>query len=227
MVSAHILIRAMISGLATGLLSAIPLGPAGIEAINRTISKNYKEGFLVSLGSVSADAFDIFLINFGILNILEQNKILENLFWIISGVFLCIVGYTKFKKIKNNQLEVKPGILENAKIKSMPYITGFLIAFLNPLTHSYWLTMSGTVIKAWRFWGTAAYDVFILFVLVGMIIWLAILNYFVMKGKKIISGGSANKVSIYLIIGIFGIGLAFILWGLLNLFLELKYIISI
>ena len=56
-------IKAIISGLCVGFVTAIPLGPSGVESIKRSLSNGFKEGFKVSMGAVLADCFYILLIN--------------------------------------------------------------------------------------------------------------------------------------------------------------------
>jgi threonine/homoserine/homoserine lactone efflux protein len=218
----YTIMKAIFTGLFTGIVASIPLGPAALESIKRTVTKGYKEGFLVSLGAVGTDAFDIILINIGILGVLETNKVLENSFWIISGIILSIMGYISFKKVKNHDPEFKPEILQDDNIKSMPLMSGFLISFLNPMTHTFWLTLSGTVIRVWRYAGNVPYYAFIFSILAGMIAWFALLNYLALKGRKIVAPESSEKVSKILAWGISGIGVGFVIVGALRLIIMYR-----
>ena len=49
-------LKALTSGIFTGLIVSIPLGPAGIESIKRTITTGYKKGFTLSIGALCGDA---------------------------------------------------------------------------------------------------------------------------------------------------------------------------
>lgn len=209
-----LLIRAVFSGLLTGLLVSIPLGPAGLESIKRTISRGYKEGFMVSLGAISGDTLDIVLINFGLYNLLSGHKRTEAVFWIISGTVLTIIGYLSVKGDERvKKLETDPDVIKNKKLRSMPFIVGFLIVVSNPLTHSLWFTMSGTVIRVWHYRGALPYYIFIASIVAGMIIWFSLLNFLVLKGHKKLSISSSNKISTVLMWVILIVGIVFIIFG--------------
>lgn len=216
-----IVVKAVFSGLFTGLLVSIPLGPAGLESIKRTISKGYREGIALSLGAISGDALDIFLINFGLLNILSGNKRAEALFWIFSGIVLLAVGFLSIKgdeKIK--ELETHPHLLENKKLRSFPFITGFLLVFLNPLTHSLWITMSGTVIRVWSYTGKVSYYTFLASIIVGMVMWFSMLNFFALRGHRKISVSSSQKISKILMWIIMIMGVGFLIFGFYSLLMS-------
>lgn len=91
--------KPLLIGFMTGFVSAIPLGPSGLEAINRSISHGFREGYKVSLGAVSADLLYIIIINLGLFNILNNNRKFEGLFWIVSGFVLMLFNNISNKKI--------------------------------------------------------------------------------------------------------------------------------
>lgn len=212
----EMMLKASLSGIFTGILLSIPIGPAGFEAVKRTISKGYKEGFLVSLGAVSADTLDIILINFGIFNLLDSSSKSQGVFWIISGVILSIMGFMSIKKDKMGK-ESHEINLKSSNLKSMPYISGFLIVLSNPMNHSLWITMSGTVMRLWQESSTAAYYTFIISLIVGMIAWFALLNLLALKGNKKISLDSSQWISKALMWCILIFGIGFIFYGLYRL----------
>ena len=213
----NVLIRAIYSGLITGFIVSIPLGPAGLESVKRTISGRFNQGILVAIGAVMADTFDLILINFGILNLLSVNRRTEALFWILSGIVLAIIGYRSVKKHHNHESDLNPKVLKESKFKSMPFLTGFLLTFSNPLTHSLWLTLSGTVIRVWYYSGKAPYYAFIISIIVGMICWFVLLNLLVLRGKKVVEPSSSQKISLILTWAIVVIGALFVIYGLIRL----------
>lgn len=211
------ILKAIFLGLATGFVVALPLGPAGIESVKRTMSNNLKEGVIVSLGAVTADMTYLLIINCGLSSILSKNKTTESFFWIISGLILCFIGY---KSLNNNKSV--PTDTQNkydllfSKLSSAPFLAGFAITFTNPMTPSLWITLSGTVIKAWQF-NTLYYYTFILSILVGMISWFLLLNYLAFKGMKILTPSTSNKTSMVLMLIISAIGVVFVIFGLIKL----------
>jgi len=211
------ILKAIFLGLATGFVVALPLGPAGIESVKRTMSNSLKEGFIVSLGAVAADMTYLLIINCGFSNILSQNKTTEAFFWIISGLILCYIGYKSLDSNKNISLNSQNKYDQLfSKLSSAPFLAGFAITFTNPLTPSMWITLSGTVIKAWQF-NTLYYYIFILSILVGMISWFLLLNYLAFKGMKILTPSASSKTSKLLMLIISAVGVIFVIFGFIKL----------
>lgn len=201
-----VLIRTIITGLFTGVVFAIPLGPAGIESIKRTINTGISEGLLVALGAVLADAFDILFINIGLLNLFNENKRTEGFFFIICGILILFFAYQDFKGCRTEYQNEK-------RYSSKPLIKGFIIAFTNPMTHSFWLTISGTLIHKFSDMKPIYYYLFLIFIIIGMFLWFVLLNIAALKGIKRLE---INNSSIFAkaMIGIMSlIGIAFIVYG--------------
>lgn len=210
------LLKAILSGFFTGLAISIPLGPAGIESVKQTVSKGYRKGISVSLGALTADLTYFILINMGLANLVSKNKRTEALFWIISGVILSIIGYYSVRHKATEETEDKP--LRFSNLDSFPFVTGFLITFSNPMTPSLWLTLSGTVIRAWYYVNTLCYYTFLLFLAAGMVIWFILLNLFALKGLKLLNLDKSHKTSLFLKLIILFIGIGFIIFGFVKLF---------
>lgn len=208
------IIKAICAGFLTGILISIPLGPAGIESIKRTISKGYKEGFTVSLGALIADLVYLLLINCGLSNLLNKNKGTESFFWIISGILLSCIGYFSLNRKSNTY---KPFYRKNNSRRSLPLLTGFFITFLNPMTPTLWLTLSGTVIRFWYYVSIPCYYTFLLSLWCGMVTWFASLNLFALKGFKILTPDTTDKTTYILMAATSVIGLAFVIFGIINI----------
>lgn len=200
-------LKALVSGIFTGLIVSIPLGPAGIESIKRTITTGYKKGFTLSIGALCADATYMILINCGLSNLLSANKKTEALFWIISGALLSLIGYSSIKKGEH----VKNINIKNRKSNS--FLTGYFIVLTNPMTPSLWLTLSGTAIKAWHMIGKVYYITYMVSIMSGMILWFALLNLLAYKGIKFFSPSGTEKTNFILKYLILGIGFVFIIFG--------------
>ncbi|MDF2883342.1 MAG: putative threonine efflux protein [Clostridiaceae bacterium] len=209
------ILKAILTGCFTGFVISIPLGPAGLESVKRTISDGYKEGFSVSIGALSADLAYLLLINGGLSNLLSKNRKTEALFWIFSGLILSSIGYLQIKA-KSGIGGFKINFFSNSKAKSMPFLAGFLITFSNPMTPSLWLTLSGTVIRAWYYVGPVFYYTFIISIIAGMVTWFAVLNLLALKGFKILNPNVSKRTSIILQFSIFIIGITFVIFGIIK-----------
>ncbi|WP_010241554.1 LysE family translocator [Clostridium arbusti] len=212
-----LILKAVLFGITTGFILSIPIGPAAIESIKRTVSKGFKEGFIVSLGAISADVFYLLLINCGLANILSSNKKTESLFWIISGSILTLIGYNSIKHKNGNETFISK-IMKNMNLSSLPFLTGFLITVSNPMTPSIWLTLSGTVLRAWYHINITSYYVFIISIIIGMILWFALLNFLAYKGLNLLGKNKSHKAVSFLMWTTVLAGLVFIGYGFYNFF---------
>ena len=57
--------------------------------------------------------------------------------------------------------------------------------------------------------------------IIGMIIWLLILNYLALRGQKFVASSTSKIVSLIIEWAIFGIGAVFILYGLIKLIFNI------
>lgn len=220
--SYSLIIRAIYTGLVTGIVIAIPMGPAGLESVRWTINKGLKRGVMIAAGSLIADAIDVMLINFGLLELIKTNKLLEVFFWMLSGVIIFYVGYKAIRKSRSKTDEAdeeKESEDKKAKEKHLPVFTGFIINFTNPMTHFFWLTLSSTVIRVWRNYGKLTYFIFAVAMLTGMFISLFSINFIASRGKKIATPKLSGKFSVLLEYGIAAIGIGFFVYGLYVLYM--------
>lgn len=216
-----LLLKAISVGLITGIILGIPLGPAVIESINRTVAINLKAGMEVAIGAVFADLTYILLINLGFKNLFYKSKYTEPLFWIIAGLILIIIALFSYKKTKKTTCIQKnngcDGIYTKNKLLHIGFLRGYLITFTNPLTPTLWITLSGTLFMDWYKFGTLYYITFIACILLGMLLWFSILNLLAYKGLKVLKEKkNCNILSVFLNITILIIGIGFVIWGLIK-----------
>lgn len=204
------IIRASLMGFLSGLFASIPLGPAGLESINRSISKGFWSGFKVSIGAVLADYTYLVIINLGLFDIINSSKLSAGLFWIISGIVLFLFATISKKNT------ISANILTNHK--SGGFISGFIITFINPVTFSFWIAFSSTVISVWRSYGIIFFYVSFLFMLLGSITWFIILNTLASKGLNLLKKDISNVTSNLLTYILYIISISFTLYGIYVLF---------
>lgn len=209
--------KAITIGFITGLFISLPLGPAGIESVKRTLSKGLKSGLIVSFGAIAADLAYLVLINFGLKNLITKGSKTEALFWIISGIILIFINIFSVKE-KNKSLCIsKRSKMVGDRFYGYGFMTGFLITFTNPLTPSLWFSLSGTVLLKWQKISSTCYYIFISSILLGMLTWFTLLNILALKGQKTISQNSTSKFSNLLKWIILLLGVIFVILGSLKL----------
>ena len=204
--------KAICIGFLTGFTASIPLGPSGLESINRSMSKGFKEGFKVSLGAVTADLSYIVIINLGLFTILSRHRHFQSMFWIISGIILIIFNRvsSKDKPKKDNQKNFLN------KYTSSGFITGFVITFINPTTPSLWIALSTTVLSVWRYHGQIYFLTSITSMMIGSITWFCLLNILVSKGVKKLKSDYTKTTSKLLNYFLILLGISFIILGIIK-----------
>lgn len=121
----------IIKGIAIGILVSVPVGPVAVLAIQRSLNKGFKSGFITGIGAASADIIYAIIAGFSITFI--SDFLIENQTYIriIGGVFLVFIGYKIFTSNPAKQIR-------KHKTKGHNYYKDFLTSFFvtvsNPLT---------------------------------------------------------------------------------------------
>lgn len=86
----------ILRGFLIGLTASIPLGPIGVLCIQRTLSKNFKAGFVSGLGAASADSLyaTIAFFSLSIVTSFIQENI--NVIKVVGGICIMVVGLKIF-----------------------------------------------------------------------------------------------------------------------------------
>lgn len=201
--------KAILIGFSTGFIASIPLGPSGLESVNRSISKGFKEGFKVSIGAVFADLTYILIINLGLFTLLSKHRHFQSIFWILSGIILILFNRFSFKNNSHNESPKK----YLTKYTSSGFLTGYLITFINPTTPSLWIALSATVLSVWRGHGRIYFLFSICSMILGSISWFCLLNILVSKGFKKLKGNYSETTSKLLNYFLIILGVIFIVLG--------------
>ena len=86
----------LLMGMIAGFSVSVPLGPAGLFCIQRTLSKGQRSGLVAGIGAAASDviyaSLAILSLSF-ISNLIETNK---NLLFFVSGIALMIIGIAIF-----------------------------------------------------------------------------------------------------------------------------------
>ncbi|WP_027637268.1 LysE family translocator [Clostridium butyricum] len=202
--------KAIFIGFLTGFTASIPLGPSGLESVNRSMSKGFREGFKVSLGAVSADLLYIVIINLGLFTLLSKHRNFQSIFWIVSGVILILFNRLSFT---DNKKKTDSKNLLN-KYTSNGFVTGFLITFVNPTTPSLWIALSTTVLSVWRYHGRIYFLTSVSSMMIGSITWFCLLNILVSKGVRKLKSDYTKTTSKLLNYFLMILGISFIILGI-------------
>lgn len=127
----------MLKALIIGVIVAIPVGPLGLLAVQRTMSKGRKMGFLSGVGAAASDMVysTSAVLGMGYIEIfLQRHKCLINC---VTGVLFLIVGTSIIMKTKKNR-QVKKEKNNNKVLADEelihPAFTHFIMGLSNPMT---------------------------------------------------------------------------------------------
>jgi len=130
------MLSALLQGILLGYGASVPIGPINILIMNYALH-NYKDAVIFGMGAMSADIFYLFLISFGVLQLLKESLLL-NTISILGALFLLYLAWGIFK---NRHYHVKRATLEKKSLIKL-YIKGFSLTALNPYTIGFWFSVS-------------------------------------------------------------------------------------
>ncbi len=121
----------IIQGITIGILVSVPVGPVAVLAIQRSLNKGFKSGFITGIGAASADIIYAVIAGFGITFI--SDFLIDNQIYIriVGGLFLIFIGFKIFSSNPAKQIR-KHRTKGNNYFKD--FLTSFFVTVSNPLT---------------------------------------------------------------------------------------------
>lgn len=172
----------LIKGILIGIFVTLPVGPLGLLAVQRTINKGWKIGFLAAMGAAASDLIYSSIAILGISFIDEFINRNANLINGLTGTMFLIVGINIFISGMKN-FKVKEVEEDGRRIH--PFYLHFLLGLSNPMTFIIFLTIfsrMGIYVEL----GNAVYNfIFIVSIFVGAcILWFSITHIIEKNSKK-------------------------------------------
>jgi L-lysine exporter family protein LysE/ArgO len=178
-------IELLIRGIIVGISLGAPVGPVNVEIVRRGLRNGFLSGWQVGIGATTADAIYCLLIIAGLTPLIDQ-LIVRTILWTLGTAFLFFLGWSSIKPV------IWPGRMivdYNGAFKRSSFVTGFLIAALNPMGIFFWLSVGGGLVasgveQASDLFGIAA---IVIGVISGLIIWITTLSTLVHGGRRFVS----------------------------------------
>ncbi|HEG0348655.1 TPA: LysE family translocator [Campylobacter coli] len=189
-----------LSGVFLGFGVSVPFGPVNILILTYAL-KAFKNSIAVGLGAFSIDMLYLFLLQFGLLNFLD-NVIFMRSLAIFGFCFLTYMAYLMLRK-KKESLNLEHKEFKESLLKS--YIKGAFLNGSNPFVIGFWLSATGIVLSNQHAYST------ILGLVVAILFWIGALAFVVAKYSYLFSAKVIRIINIVsaLIIEYFALSLLY------------------
>ncbi|HEF9734835.1 TPA: LysE family transporter [Campylobacter coli] len=165
-----------LSGVFLGFGVSVPFGPVNILILTYAL-KAFKNSIAVGLGAFSIDMLYLFLLQFGLLNFLD-NVIFMRFLAIFGFCFLTYMAYLMLRK-KKESLNLEHKEFKESLLKS--YIKGIILNGSNPYVIGFWLSATGIVLSNQHAYST------ILGLVVAILFWIGALAFVVARYSHVFS----------------------------------------
>lgn len=191
-------------GMSVGIVLAAPVGPINVEILRRGLLVGPKAGWLVGIGAMTADTIFAAIIVSGVSGIADRPALRVPLF-LAGAAMLTWIGVASIREARRGAIDLDA----RARGASRSYVTGFLMAMLNPMGIVYWLSVgSALVAEAVAKVGQAGSPVLVGGVFLGIFCWVSGLALAIRAGRH-----RVNAQALRWITGVSGvILLGFALW---------------
>jgi threonine/homoserine/homoserine lactone efflux protein len=181
-----------LKGLIIGFAMAVPIGPAGIMCIRKTLAEGHSRGLTIGLGAATADSLYASIAVFGLTFV--SDVIASEHVWVrlVGGGLLLFLGIRTFR------VKLKDPILP-FEIKGLwgSYVSALLLALTNPVTIFAFVAVFAAFGLGHRLTIISA-CILVLGVLLGSCLWFLTLGYVAVFFRKKLSKGGfrwVNRVS--------------------------------
>ncbi len=121
----------ILKGLIIGIFTAIPVGPASVLCISRTLNYSRKSGYVSGLGAATADGIFSGIAGFGISVIMQIIIEYQIIFKIIAVIVLCglagkLLFYNPYTNIKKKHEDGTKGLISD-------YVSTLGLTLSNPM----------------------------------------------------------------------------------------------
>jgi L-lysine exporter family protein LysE/ArgO len=175
----------LLRGIIVGISLGAPIGPVNVEIARRGLRGGFRSGWMVGIGATTADAIYCMAVIAGLTPLIDQ-LIVRTILWSLGTGFLFFLGWSSMRPV------LAPGRMivdHGGSFERSSFVTGFLIAALNPMGIFFWLSVGGGLVasgveQASDVIGIAA---IVFGVIAGLVIWITTLSTLVHGGRRFIS----------------------------------------
>ncbi len=197
----------LLSGIALGFTVAAPIGPVNVAVIRRGLASGFTPAWMLGLGAGIADAIFVILVFLGLAPILDHSFAFRVVLWGVGGAFLIYLGVSGMRV--RQVLATSAGASASRELH--PFVAGFGITMLNPMTIVSWAAIGGA------FFAMFAVDASILngltlagSVFLGSVLWSGTVALTVHYARWLVNDRVLRVVSLVASLALVAFGLGFL-----------------
>ncbi|MFZ1684519.1 MAG: LysE family transporter [Candidatus Zixiibacteriota bacterium] len=179
-------------GLVIGFAMAVPIGPAGVMVIRKTLSRGHIGGIVVGLGAATTDLIYGSIAAFGLTFV--SDVILGQQIWLrlVGGAVLVMLG---IRSLRDKRQSLQTGDGNEGLFKA--YVSGLLLSLTNPVTFLAFVAAFAAFGLGYRL-SVASSFILVIGVLIGSSAWFTVIGYIATLFRKQLDGrglGWVNRIS--------------------------------
>lgn len=197
--------HAMIPYFLLGITLAAPIGPVKATLLNLGIKNGFFHAWFFSLGAILTDLTYMFLVFIGIGQFIEY-PFVKSILWSFGCFVLLYTGIENLLSIR--KVKLNSNFKRSTRLRHS-FISGFLIALLNPLTILFWLGIYGSVLVGGSHLNHFEIGMYSICILLGILLVDFIMASISSGSRKVLSSNFLNIVSSVSSISMIGFGIHF------------------
>ena len=198
----------LLSGIALGFTVAAPIGPVNIAVIRRGLASGFMPAWLLGLGAAIADAIYVILVFIGLAPIFEHSFAFRLAMWGIGGAFLIYLGVSGMRARQALSVSIEP----SARTELPPFVAGFGITMLNPMTVVSWAAMGGAFFAMFAVDASIANGVALaVSVFLGSVLWSGVVALTIHFARRLVNDRVLRVVSVAASLALIAFGLGFLI----------------
>lgn len=189
-----------------GISLAAPIGPVKATLLNTGIKNGFYHAWFFGLGAVVTDIFYMFAVYFGVAQFIDS-PIMKSFLWSFGFFVLMYTGIENLLTIHTISMDKK---FRKVVRFRHSFMSGMLMALLNPLTILFWLGIYGSILVGKA--GTIdTYEIilFSLAILMGICLVDFIMAFASSTSRKIFSSRYLKILSLISSLSMIGFGIYF------------------
>ncbi len=198
-----------LSGIVLGFTVAAPIGPVNIAVIRRGLASGFMPAMWTGLGAGIADAIYVVLVFLGLAPFLGQSFAFRLGLWSIGGAFLIYLGITGLR----SRAMLSPISAEHpARGEPPPFLAGFGITMLNPMTVVSWAAIGGAFFAMFAVDASLTNGLVLAgSVFLGSVLWSGAVSLTVHVARQIVNARVLRMVSVVASLALIAFGLGFLI----------------